>query len=62
MAEGSAYAERTVLAWQRTSLAILTGALVQLRLSAGEAPLAALVLLGLAAVAAIRVLAPARER
>lgn len=48
--ERSAFAERTVLAWQRTSLAILTVALVQLRLSSGEAPT---VVLGLIAVAAV---------
>lgn len=48
--ESSGFAERTVLAWQRTSLAILAVALLQLRLTSGEAPG---VVLGLIAVAAV---------
>jgi uncharacterized membrane protein YidH (DUF202 family) len=48
--ETGGFAERTVLAWQRTSLAILTVALLQLRLTSGEAPG---VVLGVIAVAAV---------
>jgi uncharacterized membrane protein YidH (DUF202 family) len=50
--EAGAFTERTVLAWQRTSLAILTAALIQLRLAAGEAPTAVLVVIGAAGLLA----------
>lgn len=50
--ESSGFAERTVLAWQRTSLAIVTLALVQLRLTTGEAPTVVLGIIGFAAVLA----------
>lgn len=48
--ETGGFAERTVLAWQRTSLAVLTLALLQLRLTSGEAPG---VVLGVIAIAAV---------
>jgi uncharacterized membrane protein YidH (DUF202 family) len=61
-AETSAFAERTVLAWQRTSLAILTVALVQLRLTTGEAPGVVLAVIGTAAALAALAGVEARRR
>lgn len=60
--ETSGFAERTVLAWQRTSLAILTVALVQLRLSSGEAPGVVLGVIAIAAVLAALAGVEARRR
>ncbi|QIK67533.1 DUF202 domain-containing protein [Nocardioides sp. HDW12B] len=58
----SGFAERTVMAWQRTSLAIVTLALLQLRLTSGHAPGVVLGLLGLAAVMAALAGVEARRR
>lgn len=60
--ETSGFAERTVMAWQRTSLAVLTLALLQLRLATGEAPGAVLALIGAAAVLAALAGVEARRR
>ncbi len=62
MSETSGFAERTALAWQRTSLAILTLALLQLRLTAGHAPGVVLGLIGAAAVLAALAGVTARRR
>jgi uncharacterized membrane protein YidH (DUF202 family) len=60
--EASGFAERTALAWQRTSLAVLTLALVQLRLTTGEAPSVVLGLIGVAAALAALAAVEARRR
>lgn len=60
MSDVTAFAERTGLAWQRTSLAILTAALIQLRLATGEAPGAVLVVI--AAAGALAALAAVESR
>jgi uncharacterized membrane protein YidH (DUF202 family) len=60
--EASAFAERTALAWQRTALAILTAALIQLRLATGEAPGAVLVVIGVAGALAALAAVESRRR
>jgi uncharacterized membrane protein YidH (DUF202 family) len=57
-----AFAERTTLAWQRTSLAILAAALIQLRLVAAEAPAVVLVVIGLAGALAVLAAVDSRRR
>jgi uncharacterized membrane protein YidH (DUF202 family) len=58
----SAFAERTTLAWQRTALAILTAALIQLRLATGEAPGAVLLVIGVAGALAALAAVESRRR
>lgn len=60
--ERTGFAERTVLAWQRTALAVVTLALVQLRLASGDAPGAVLAVLVLAAGIAVLAGLDARRR
>ena len=60
--ESSAFAERTVLAWQRTSLAILTMALLQMRFTAGAAPPVVLALIGFAGILAVVAAVESRRR
>lgn len=60
--ESSAFAERTALAWQRTSLAILTMALLQMRLTAGAAPSVVLALIGVSGILAVVAAVESRRR
>jgi uncharacterized membrane protein YidH (DUF202 family) len=62
VSDASAFAERTALAWQRTALAILTAALIQLRLAAGEAPGAVLVIIAVAGALAALAAVESRRR
>jgi uncharacterized membrane protein YidH (DUF202 family) len=62
VAPAGAFAERTVLAWQRTALAILAAALIQLRLVAGEAPGVVLVVIALAGALAVVAAVDSRRR
>ena len=62
MSDVTAFAERTALAWQRTSLAILTAALIQMRLAAGEAPGAVLLVIGVAGGLAVLAAVESRRR
>jgi uncharacterized membrane protein YidH (DUF202 family) len=62
VSDTGAFAERTALAWQRTALAILTAALIQLRLAVDEAPLAVLVIIAVAGALAALAAVESRRR
>jgi uncharacterized membrane protein YidH (DUF202 family) len=62
VSDAGAFAERTALAWQRTALAILTAALIQLRLAAGQAPGAVLAIIAVAGALAALAAVESRRR